>query len=508
MPTITEIAVGDARFNILVNALGAIDAGIPGSNLVTTLDTAGADLTVFAPTDAAFGQLAVDLGYTGAVTDETAVTNFLVANLPLTTLRDVVLYHVSPGAKTLAEVAALDDVPTLLTGATFSPDGPTLVDKEPDLIDPTLIVTDIAADNGIIHAIDRVLLPIDLADNDAPTITGIVAASGAFDNNKSDFDLLLAAVSAAGLADTLDDATADLTVFAPNDRAFESLARDLGFQGHSESKMFAYLVDALTLLSGGGNPIPLLTDILTYHVAAGSLQSAQVLALTEIETLQGGTITRDGTTLEDLEPDLTDPTLIALDIQAANGIVHVIDRVLIPADLLVSDGANDVDFVIDGNRASVNSLGADRDYFDGNGGADVLIAGRGDDVGLGGNGRDVLYGGRGNDVMLGEAGSDIVSGGQGDDMLGGGTGKDTLVGGEGNDTFLFAADSGRDLILDFNRQDDRIDLSDLGITGFAQIRDDITDDRNGAVIDLGDDGSIKLIGINAADLRANDFIFA
>ncbi len=120
MPSIAAIATGDARFNILVNALTYIDSQL-GTGLVATLSNASSDLTVFAPTDAAFGRLAQDLGFTGNVANEAAVTNFLVANVPVTTLRDVVLYHVSAGAKTLAEVAGLTNVPTLLHGATFSP---------------------------------------------------------------------------------------------------------------------------------------------------------------------------------------------------------------------------------------------------------------------------------------------------------------------------------------------------------------------------------------------------
>jgi len=85
-------------------------------------------------------------------------------------LTNVLLYHISPGAKPLAEVAALNDVPTLLEGATFSPDGTTLVDNEPDLADPTLVDTDIGASNGIIHVIDRVLIPLDIPGNEPDSI--------------------------------------------------------------------------------------------------------------------------------------------------------------------------------------------------------------------------------------------------------------------------------------------------------------------------------------------------
>ncbi len=65
MSSIAAIAMGDARFNILVSALQYVDAQLPGSNLVATLADPATDVTVFAPTDAAFGQLAADLGFTG-----------------------------------------------------------------------------------------------------------------------------------------------------------------------------------------------------------------------------------------------------------------------------------------------------------------------------------------------------------------------------------------------------------------------------------------------------------
>ena len=87
--------------------------------------------------------------------------------------------------------------------------------------------TNIAATNSIIHVIDRVLLPVNLPGNTDGTFTDIVAASGAFDTNGADFDLLLKAVQTTGLAGALADPTADLTVFAPNDAAFLKLAAAL-----------------------------------------------------------------------------------------------------------------------------------------------------------------------------------------------------------------------------------------------------------------------------------------
>lgn len=235
MPTIADIAVGNENFNILVNALTFVDAELPGTDLVKTLSDPASDLTVFAPSDAAFTQLAADFGYTGDPLDEATVTTFLAENAGTETIRDIILYHVLPRTQTAADIAASGTVDTFFW-TTITEDLPTLVDQDPDVIDPLLVATDIVADNGIVHVIDRVLLPVDQPGNDAPTITEIVAASGdAFDDNPADFDISLKAVQTAGLADALNDQNADLMVFAPTDAAFVGLAQTSGFSGDDEA---------------------------------------------------------------------------------------------------------------------------------------------------------------------------------------------------------------------------------------------------------------------------------
>ncbi|MEX5727668.1 serralysin [Rhodovulum iodosum] len=446
MATITEIAVDNPDFSILVGVLQYLDENIEESDLVAALSAADAGVTVFAPTNDAFGALATDLGYTGDAADETAVSAFLTENVAAETLFDVVTYHVSPGIFDSAAVSAAESLDTL-NGATIAPDLPTLVDAEPDLLDPSLVATDIEADNGIVHVIDRVLLPIDLPGNDAETIAGIVAASGGeFDDNGADFDLLLTAVSAAGLVDALADETADLTVFAPDDDAFLSLASALGYSGSDEAGAWSYLVDGLTLLNAG-DPIPLLTTVLTYHVAPGSLQSSQVLAADGITTLAGPeigvTVDGDAVSFADLDPDIADPMPRALDIQAANGIVHVIDGVLLPADLLASDGADDVDFLIGDDTDESFDTGADADYIDARGGDDVVIAGLGDDTVLGGAGADRLNGGDGDDRIVGGPAeddlADVIFAGAGDDTVSAGAGNDTVYGMDGSDALTGGA---------------------------------------------------------------------
>ncbi len=328
-PTIAEIATEAGSFEILLMALEAAD-------LVDPFADKDSDLTVFAPTDEAFYKLAVDFGYEGDAGDKGAIFAAIAGALsdlgggdPIPLLTDVLLYHVSPGSNMLADVAMMEDVPTLLEGATFSPDGTSLVDNEPHLEDPSLVATDIMAENGIVHVIDRVLIPLDIPGN-TPNIVELVAGS-------DDFNILAMAVGAAGLGGALSAEDADLTVFAPTDDAFIKLAKDLGleFDESDDASVFGAIAGALTEL-GGGDPIPLLTDILLYHVSPGAKMLGEVAALEDVPTLlEGATFSPDGTSLVDNEPDLKDPSLAVTDVEVSNGIVHVIDRVLVPADLPV-----------------------------------------------------------------------------------------------------------------------------------------------------------------------------
>ncbi len=519
---IVDIAAGSDNFDLLVRALTA-------AGLVQTVRDL-TDVTVFAPTDTAFIQLAVDLGFQGDTTDEHAVFDAIVAALtelgggdPIPLLTDVLLYHVSPGAKTAQEIGAATAVETLLTGATFGSEGTELIDNEPDLENPDIVIPDIPAANGTIQAIDRVLIPIDIPGDaphdpepELPSLTEIVAASGGeFDTDSTDFDLLLNAVQAAGLAGALDDPEADLTVFAPDDAAFVGLAQALGFDGTDEGAAFAHIVEALTLLSGGGDPIPLLTDILLYHVAPTSLDSTEVLSSTSIPTLLGTPLGVDGASLVDQEPDVPNPMLIATDIPASNGIAHVLDGVLLPADLLQSDGSNDVDFEIGSAANETFRTGRDADFVSGLGGRDNIWLGRGDDVGLGGGGNDIIRGNGGNDTLDGGDGNDALNGGWGDDLIKGGAGRDLLIGGKGDDTlegglgadvFFFRSSSEDDTIKDFTVGEDLIRLRGFGHDDFDDIQDVIMETEGGALIDLGA-VTITLEGVNPNELTEDDFLF-
>jgi uncharacterized surface protein with fasciclin (FAS1) repeats len=141
----------------------------------------------------------------------------------------VLLYHVVEGQLSLNQARAADGLQTL-AGGEIELRGQRVIDAEPDGRDARLVPggADREAANGALHAIDRVLLPLDLeAPVPAePSIAGIIAGSGeGFDRNRQDFDMLRAALDATGLTAALDDPSADLTLFAPTDGAFVQLAR-------------------------------------------------------------------------------------------------------------------------------------------------------------------------------------------------------------------------------------------------------------------------------------------
>lgn len=131
-----------------------------------------------------------------------------------------------------------------------------------------------------------------------------------------DFDTLHAAIVAAGLADTLASAVSTFTVFAPTDAAFAALeAANPG------------ILDAVL-----SDPTGLLTTILTYHVVGGEYLSGDVLAATSLPTLQGESLT---VSMRNGAPYVDDSQIVAVDIAAKNGVIHVIDSVLLP-DIVVS----------------------------------------------------------------------------------------------------------------------------------------------------------------------------
>lgn len=484
-PTIAEVVVeasgadgfdddtGD--FDILREALEATD-------LLGTVADPAADLSVFAPTDAAFIDLAQSLGFEG--TDEAeafaAIQTALVGltgseEAALQLLADILLYHVAPGGRTLAELNADGTIATAFAGFSVESVGATFVDNDPSALDPTVIAADIQASNGVIQAIDRVLLPIDVAAND-PT-DSVAALAGP----TGDFDILLQALTATGLATLFDggaDDLTDVTVFAPTDAAFGLLAQDLGFTGDvtDEDAVFGFIAGALEGL--GASPeaaLEILEDILLYHVSQGAKSASAIEAAEEIDTLLGETFETEDGALVDNEPDIEDPAIVIPDLLTTNVAVQVIDRVLLPVDL----EANDPDETL------VGSFRRDD------------LAGRGGD--------DTLFGRGGRDHLFGAGGDDELFGGRGRDRLDGGTGDDTMHGGRGADSFYFAA-GGADVVSDFGRRDTLVFAEGQFATRLEALESAVQD--GGDVLFSYDGGSARLLDTDLDHLDVHDVLIA
>ncbi|MCP9483738.1 fasciclin domain-containing protein [Shimia sp. CNT1-13L.2] len=364
------------------------------------------------------------------------------------------------------------------------------------------------------------------------SITGTVIAlsdASGYDSNGNDFDILRdLLITADSISDPLFlniglvaalDTVPNLTVFAPEDNAFTGLATTIAsVTGNAaplnEGATVGFLADVLTLL-GKGDASGILTDILTYHVAPGVFTLNDVIGLGDnaaIATLLGENLTTDFDTtpasLIDLDNGLANPGIIGTDNLADNGIIHIIDGVLLPAAVSSILTAPHTDFEIGTGSNERFFTGRGNDFVDGNGGRDFIRAGSGDDVAIGGAGRDVLSGQRGNDVLIGEEGRDRIFGGRGEDTIDGGTGNDILVGGYGDDTFRFKAGDGNDYILDFRPGHDVIDLSGYdGIDSFDDIAHDIHKGFFRTTIDLDGSDSITLVGFWARGIDADDFLF-
>lgn len=277
--TIVEVAQKTPDLSILVEAVVAAD-------LVPTLSTGA--LTVFAPTNAAFAALLAELGITKEA---------LLADKPLLTA--VLTYHVLGSKVELANVPVGKPI-TPVGGGFFkveSAGGLKITDGRNRVSNIT--ATDIQASNGVVHLVDRVLLP---ANRD------IVATAQAL----PDFSILVEAVAAAGLVETLQG-TGPFTVFAPTNAAFAALLAELG-------------VSKAALLADKA----MLTKVLTYHVLPSRVLKAEVPVGKPITTVQGQSFTINAS-LQITDQNARVANLVGTDVFASNGVIHVVDRVLLPA---------------------------------------------------------------------------------------------------------------------------------------------------------------------------------
>ena len=241
-------------------------------------------LTLFAPTDAAFNLLPA-----GTVAA-------LLADIPA--LTDILKHHVI-GASVMSSALSNNQVVTTLLGT----DVTVTINSTGVFIDNAqVIVADILADNGVVHVIDAVLIP-------TASIYDIVS-------NSTNHTILKVAIDACALNGVLSD-PGSLTLFAPTDAAFDLLPA---------GTVTALLAD-----------IPLLTDILKHHVVGASVMSGMLSNNQVVTTLLGTDVT---VTINSMGVYIDNAMVTVADIVADNGVVHVIDAVLIPTTTDIIDYNN------------------------------------------------------------------------------------------------------------------------------------------------------------------------
>ena len=278
---VVQLAQGNPDLSILVEAVVAADLG-------GTL-TAPGPYTVFAPTNAAFAALLTELGVTKAQ---------LLADKPLLTA--VLQYHVL-GAKVAKAQIPLGKAITPLAGGFFKIDmsGADVVITDGRNRTSKIIATDIPASNALVHVVDKVILPAN---------KNIVQTAQAL----PDFSILVEAVVAADLAATLSG-PGPFTVFAPTNAAFAALLTELG-------------VSKADLLANK----PLLTAVLTYHVLGARVLKADVVPGVQPNTVQGENFSISPA-LAITDKRARTSNIVATDVLTSNGVIHVIDRVILPA---------------------------------------------------------------------------------------------------------------------------------------------------------------------------------
>jgi len=269
--TVTQYVESNDNFSILSQALTK-------ANLANVLNGSG-NFTVFAPDNDAFNALFKQLGVNG------------IADLSAETLAPILLYHVLGEEKKASMLstgyyATLSPAQGNYLSIYFSTSSGVTVDK-----DSKVLKTDVDVKNGVIHVIDKVLLP--------PTVVDQATYNG-------NFSILVQAVVKAGLAETLSG-PGPFTIFAPTDAAFQALFTQLGVSGISD----------LTAAQ--------LIPILKYHVVSGNIRSTQLIA-GSVATLNGNI----NITLSPAPAINGNTNIVATDVQASNGVIHVIDKVLLP----------------------------------------------------------------------------------------------------------------------------------------------------------------------------------
>lgn len=281
--------------------LSALVAAATKAGLVGTLANPASNLTVLAPTNDAFNTLATRLGFTSATA--------LVDALPASALNSILTYHVLSGRVSAADLASGPATrPTLYsfggapaTLAVSATGGVGFTDAV--LTRAAVRTADVVATNGLVHVVDKVLVP--------PGVLNLVQMALA----NPEFSSLTGALAARNLTATLSGA-GPFTVFAPVNAAFASIANTVA--GLSPSQ---------------------LDTVLTYHVLGSQVLSTQIpfgVPVTTVAAPRTITITAGPapTAIASIADSTATPARItAVDIRASNGVIHVINKVLIPSPL-------------------------------------------------------------------------------------------------------------------------------------------------------------------------------
>lgn len=265
------------------NTYATFNAALGKSGLASVF--AKNELTVFAPTDAAFAALGLNPGNIGKVEG----------------LTDILLYHVVAG--TVLSTDLTEGLVTTVNGN----DAVINLNAAPKINDANIIMTNKLARNGVIHGIDKVLLPRNIME----LVDLVVDATG-------EFSVLKTAIDAADLRDAVAT-TQDITVFAPTNQAFLDLLEELGASS---------LEELVALIGEDG-----LVKVLTYHVFAGGQVYAADLVDGDITMFSGDDVTVDTSGPKLIDVNNRESMIIATDVQATNGVVHVLDRVIVNLDL-------------------------------------------------------------------------------------------------------------------------------------------------------------------------------
>ncbi len=269
--TVVDVAI-DNGFSTLATA-------VITAELIPALSDPFASYTVFAPTNAAFDAAVESLGID------------IPTLLTLPNLGDILTYHVL-GTEVTSDMISNGDIvmPLSMTNTlklTATSMGEVFVNQA------QVTGADVDADNGVVHILDAVVLP-------SETVVDVAIDNG--------FSTLTTAVITAELIPALSDPFSEFTVFAPTNDAFDTLVSELG-------------IDIPTLLA-----LPNLGNILAYHVVSGTVLSTDLMN-GDVVTLSGESITVDLTN----GVMINDAMVTTADVLANNGVVHIIDKVLIPA---------------------------------------------------------------------------------------------------------------------------------------------------------------------------------